>query len=173
MSSSPFNFPGGDMQSIHAMGVQSRRARKELPASVMQSLLPLIPAFNVQTRTYDRVDNRIPDIWLSDILTVPDPDVEGRDIAFVTMDGDCVGTNNILDYQIMRNGVCICQCGPQGAWDVLGTDNPHQYGMWAGLVKPGDEFCLRASMSSGDMGTLASSTNVTLALASIHFRQSK
>lgn len=44
MSSSPFNFPYGDgRQVLHDMSVQSRRAERELPASMLAALLPLIP----------------------------------------------------------------------------------------------------------------------------------
>lgn len=44
MSSSPFVFPHGDgCQALHDMSVQARRAGKENPASVLESVKPLVP----------------------------------------------------------------------------------------------------------------------------------
>lgn len=175
MSSSPFTFPHtGSMQSLHEMGVQVQRAEKENPASVRESLLPLIPSFSVQTKTYKRVENQIPQIWQSDTFTVPDTKSEGFDIAFVSMDGTLhlEDPYNLLAFQIMRNGQAVVQCEAQNLWDFLGSITPHQYGMWSGPVSPGDVFSLRAAQTSGDIGTKALSTDVMFSMTSIHFRQS-
>lgn len=175
MSSSPFNFPYGDgRQALHDMSVQARRAEKENPASVRESLLPLIPSFFVQTKTYKRVENQIPQIWQSDTFTVPDTKSEGFDIAFVSMDGTLhlEDPYNLLAFQIMRNGQAVVQCEAQNLWDYLGSITPHQYGMWSGPVSPGDVFSLRAAQTSGDIGTKALSTDVMFSMTSIHFRQS-
>lgn len=174
MSSSPFTFPhAGSMQALHEMGVQLRRSEKEIPASVRASLIPLIPVFTLQTRTYGLVENVIPDIWNSETLKVPFTDDAGFDLAFVSMDGTADGSHDtMLYFQIMRNGLAVADCGVQGLWDVLGSDTPHQFGMWAGQVEPGDSFSLRAAQSNGDPGSKAVSTDVTLSLTGIHFTQS-
>lgn len=177
MSSSPFNFPYGDgRQVLHDMSVQSRRAERENPASVRDSLLPIIPRFTMQTKTYDRVDNKIPEKWQSDSISVPYPDSDGLDIAFAGMDAtahlenaDIIG---LLSFQILRNGVVAVQCGTQDLYDVFGSSTPHQYGMWAGPVSPGDVFSMRAAQTNGTDGFKALSTGVRFYVATVHFKQS-
>lgn len=174
MSSSPFVFPHGDgRQSLHGMGVQSRRAEREQPASMLAALLPIIPVFTVQTQTYGRVTGGIQDFWLSDTLSVLASDGDGKCIAFVSMDGTSVGNDWMLTWQIMRNDVVVCVCDTQNAFDGLGNGSaPHQYGIWAGPVSPGDQFRLRCGLGNGPAGSTGSSTNVAFTLTSIYFKQS-
>lgn len=173
-SGSPFIFPhGNSVQALHGMGVQSRRAAKELPASVRDSLLPIIPVFSVQTKAYARVSAGIQDFWMSDVLSVPVSESGGRSISFVSMDGTSVGNELMLTWQIMRNDVVVCVCDTQNAFDGLGNgDAPHQYGIWAGPVEPGDRFRLRCGLGNGPAGSAGSSADVTFTLTSIRFRQS-
>ncbi|MCT6900905.1 MAG: hypothetical protein M3Z40_07645 [Bifidobacterium sp.] len=176
MSSSPFMFPTGDgRQSLHDMSVQSRRAEREIPASVRDSLLPIIPRFTMQTKTYDRVDNKSPEIWRSDSISVPYPGSDGLDVAFAGMDGTAHledDTAGLLSFQILRNGMVAVECGAQDLYDVFGSSTPHQYGMWAGPVSPGDVFFMRAAQTNGDDGLKALSTGVRFYVATIHFKQS-
>lgn len=173
MSSSPFLFPAGDgRQALHEMGVQSRRSQVEIPASVRASILPVIPVFAVQTKSYARVSAGIQDFWKSDVLSVPKAEDDGQSIAFVSMDGTSVGNDWMLTWQIMRNDVVVCVCDTQNPFDGLGNGNaPHQYGIWAGPVEPGDRFRLRCGLGNGPTGSTGTTTGVDFTLTSIRFRQ--
>lgn len=170
--SSPFVFPtGSGAQALHGMGVQARREARELPASVLASILPLIPRITTETLHYDQVSSSIPDFWTSPEMRVPEFGDEGRSIVFVTMDGTSVGDDCVLTWHILRNGVTVANCQAQDLWDNLGTANPHQYGMWAGPASPGDRFSLNCGLGNGDLGMTGSSKDVTFSLTVIHYRQ--
>lgn len=170
--SSPFVFPtGSGAQALHGMGVQARREAREIPASVLASILPLIPRISTLTLRYDMVSSAIPDFWTSQELRVPEYVDEGRSIVFASMDGTSVGTDCMLTWQILRNNVTVADCQAQDPWDNLGNDNPHQYGMWAGPADPGDRFSIRCGLGNGDLGMTGSSKDVTFALTIIHYRQ--
>lgn len=170
--SSPFVFPiGSGAQALHGMGVQARREAKEIPASVLGSLMPLIPRITTLTLHFDQVSSTIPDFWISQELQVPEYRDEGRSIVFASMDGTSVGNESILTWQILRNGVTVAECIAQDPWDNLGSKNPHQYGMWAGPADPGDRFALRCGLGKGDLGMTGSSRDVTFALTAVHYRQ--
>lgn len=170
--SSPFFFPiSSGAQALHGMGVQARREAKEIPASVLASLTPLIPHISSLTLHFDQVSSAIPNFWTSPELLVPKYGDEGRTIAFVSMDGTSVGNSLMLTWQILRNGITLADCHAQDPWDNLGSANPHQYGMWAGPAKPGDRYTLRCGLGNGDLGMTGSSKDVTFSLTAIHYRQ--
>lgn len=170
--SGPFVFPtGSGTQALHGMGVQLRREARELPASVLASLAPLIPRINTLSLHFDQVSAAIPNIWTSPELQVPEYGDEGRSIVFVTMDGTSAGSEYVLTWQILRNGSTVAQCAAQDLWDALGSSDPHQYGMWSGPANPGDRFTLRCALGSGDAGMAGTSRDVTFTLTEVHYRQ--
>lgn len=170
--SSPFVFPtGSGAQALHGMGVQSRRESRENRASVLASILPLIPRISTRTVQYGQVSTAIPNLWTSQELEVPEYGDEGKSIVFVSMDGTSLGSEFILTWQILRNGVTLAECRTQDLWDGLASTDPHQYGMWAGPADPGDKFSIRCGLGNGDQGMSGSSKDVTFSLTIIHYRQ--
>lgn len=171
--SGPFVFPNGSgAQALHGMGVQLRREARELPASVLASILPLIPRITTKTLRYDRVQTVLPGIWSSDALTVPVMADGGQDIVFVTMDGQVTNSSLINIFQILRNGLTVAQCQTQGMYGNMGVgDSARHFGIWAGPADPGDRFTLRAGQSSGDVGTTAITSDVQCSMTVIHYRQ--
>lgn len=171
--SSPFVFPAGPgAQALHGIGVQSRRQARELPASVLDSILPLIPRITTMTLRYDRVQTVLPGIWSSDALTVPVMGDGGMDIVFVSMEGQVTDSSLINIFQILRSGQTIAQCQTQGMYGNMGVgDSARHFGIWAGPASPGDQFTLRAGQSSGDPGTIAVTEHVQWSLTVIHYRQ--
>ena len=170
--SGPFVFPtGSGAQALHGMGVQLRREERELPASVLASIMPLIPHISTLTLRYDQVSAAIPNIWTSSELSVPDYGDGGQSIVFVTMDGTSAGSDHMLTWQILRNGSAVAQCAAQDLWDALGSKTPHQYGMWSGPADPGDRFTLRCALGSGDVGMTGISKDVTFTMTDVHYRQ--
>lgn len=95
MSSSPFNFPHGDgRQVLHDMSVQSRRAEKEIPASVLDSLLPLVPERSKVTQGGWTCPAGLGvDPWRSPTVTAEMPN--GRKIGFQTI--DVTGQSDLFD----------------------------------------------------------------------------
>lgn len=174
MSSSPFNFPYGDgRQVLHDMSVQSRRAERENPASVRDSILGVAAKGTVQTLKYASIKATLPDIWYSDTLTVPTPDRPGMVFAFASLTGNQAGLDAYLVVQILRNNLVVCDSSLQGATDNLAAGpNPPIYGSWANLVDPGDAFGIRCGIGNGPVGLSATATNVVLSLTTIFFPQS-
>lgn len=171
--SGPFVFPtGSGAQALHGMGVQLRREARELPASVLASILPLIPRITTMTLSYDRVQTVLPGIWSSDALTVPVMGDGGQDIVFAAMQGQVDDDNHIHQIQIQRNDLVVAECPAQGLYSNLGVGkDARHFGMWAGPADPGDRFMLRAGQPDGDMGTVGVTKDVTFSLTVIHYRQ--
>lgn len=109
MSSSPFVFPHGDgCQSLHGMGVQSRQAEKEIPASVLESVKPLVPEWKRAEQTGWVCPAGLGrDPWRSPLVRVDIPakrkmgihviDIEGHTDAFNIYQNDAPDMRVVVD----------------------------------------------------------------------------
>lgn len=181
MSSSPFVFPHGDgRQALHGMGVQSSRAEKEIPASVLEAVRPLVP---VRTDTVSDVwtcpGSLGASVWRSPVVQPEMPEGRRFGIHFIEVTGGTGvfrGTDSLPPWLLLfQDDRKVDRRFPDQVRMVTDGYLEYDYGYTATTrsVSSPTQWQLRAYVLGGDVGSggppSAEVRNLSLSVTSLWF----